>query len=96
VGSGPHRELRQDRDTARTYRLAYGELTASLVKAIQEQQREIATLRQALAAQVAANKAENALHAEMNARLATLETRLGTQAVLPSVAYSTGAVASPR
>jgi hypothetical protein len=43
---GPIRERAEPRenDAARTYRVSYGELTAPLVKAIQEQQAEISTL----------------------------------------------------
>jgi trimeric autotransporter adhesin len=38
--------IERQNDAARTYRVAYGELTAPMVKAIQEQQAEIAALRQ--------------------------------------------------
>src|SRR6516165_9247025 len=51
----------------RTYRVSYGELTAPMVKAIQQQQQEIeavrqqnADLRRALEHQIAALKAQNA------------------------------------
>jgi trimeric autotransporter adhesin len=51
--------IERQNDAARTYRVAYGELTAPMVKAIQEQQAEIAALRQtveALKKQVGAMK----------------------------------------
>jgi trimeric autotransporter adhesin len=40
--------IERQNDAQRTYRVAYGELTAPMVKAIQEQQQEIAELRRAL------------------------------------------------
>jgi hypothetical protein len=51
--------IERQNDNDRTYRVSYGELTAPIVKAIQQQQQEIADLRQALKDQAAAFKAEN-------------------------------------
>jgi hypothetical protein len=58
--------IERQNDTDHTYRVSYGELTAPIIKAIQEQQQEIeamrrqnADLRQALEDQAAAFKAEN-------------------------------------
>jgi hypothetical protein len=61
--------IERQNDKARTYRLAYGEMTASLVSAIQEQQREIAGLKAAAASE----KAENAA---LRQALATLSRRV--------------------
>jgi trimeric autotransporter adhesin len=59
--------IERQNDKDRTYRVAYGELTAPIVKALQQQQQEIAAeqrenaeLRRALAEQAAAFKAETA------------------------------------
>jgi trimeric autotransporter adhesin len=62
--------IERQNDNDRTYRVSYGELTAPIVKSIQQQQQEITELRQqnaelrhALANQAAAFKAEtDALH----------------------------------
>jgi trimeric autotransporter adhesin len=51
--------IERQNDKDRTYRVSYGELTAPMVKAIQQQQQEIADLRHALADQAAAFKADN-------------------------------------
>jgi hypothetical protein len=69
--------VERQNDDARTYRVAYGELTAPMVKAIQEQQTEIAEQRQEIAAlrqlvkdQAAASTAEiEVLHKQMAAKL---------------------------
>ena len=50
--------VERQNDADRTYRVAYGELTAPMVKAIQEQQQEIEALRQLVKDQAAASKAE--------------------------------------
>ena len=55
--------IERQNDEDRTYRVSYGELTAPIVKAIQQQQQQIEVMRQALAAvehQVSALKAQNA------------------------------------
>jgi hypothetical protein len=59
--------IERQNDQDRTYRVSYGELTAPIVKAIQQQQQEIeavrqqnADLRRALEHQIAALKAQNA------------------------------------
>jgi len=59
--------IERQNDQDRTYRVSYGELTAPMVKAIQQQQQEIeavrqqnADLRRALEHQIAALKAQNA------------------------------------
>jgi hypothetical protein len=55
--------IERQNDQDRTYRVSYGELTAPMVKAIQQQQQEIEVMRHALAAvehQVSALKAQNA------------------------------------
>jgi hypothetical protein len=55
--------IERQNDEDRTYRVSYSELTAPMVKAIQQQQQEIEAMRHALAAvehQVSALKAENA------------------------------------
>ena len=55
--------IERQNDQDRTYRVSYGELTAPIVKAIQQQQQQIEVMRQALAAvehQVSALKAQNA------------------------------------
>jgi hypothetical protein len=72
--------IERQNDEQRTYRVAYGELTAPLVEAIQEQQREIAVLKaenaalhQALAEQAAADKARNDA---LRQSLATLARRV--------------------
>jgi hypothetical protein len=72
--------IERQNDETRTYRVAYGELTAPLVEAIQEQQREIAVLEaenaalhQALAEQAAADKAQNDA---LRQSLATLARRV--------------------
>jgi trimeric autotransporter adhesin len=49
--------VERQNDADRTYRVSYGELTAPMVKAIQEQQQEIADLRKALEVQAAENAA---------------------------------------
>jgi hypothetical protein len=49
--------IERQNDKDRTYRVAYGELTAPMVKAIQEQQQEIQGQRQEIAALEADNKA---------------------------------------
>jgi len=49
--------VERQNDADRTYRVAYGELTAPMVKAIQEQQEEIADLHKALEVQAAENAA---------------------------------------
>ena len=51
--------IERQNDEDRTYRVSYGELLAPIVNAIQQQQHEIADLRQALKDQAAAFKAEN-------------------------------------
>jgi hypothetical protein len=72
--------IERQNDEQRTYCVAYGELTAPLVKAIQEQQREIAVLKAenaalhlALAEQAAADKARNDA---LRQSLATLARRV--------------------
>jgi hypothetical protein len=59
--------VERQNDADRTYRVSYGELTAPMVKAIQEQQQEIADLRQIVKDQAAAMEA---LRAQVGARLA--------------------------
>jgi len=51
--------IERQNDEDRTYRVSYGELTAPMVKAIQQQQQEIEAVRRALEDQVAILKAEN-------------------------------------
>ena len=54
--------IERQNDEDRTYRVSYGELTAPMVKAIQQQQQEIQQLRRALAAveqQISGLKTEN-------------------------------------
>jgi trimeric autotransporter adhesin len=55
--------IERENDKDRTYRVSYGELTAPIVKAIQQQQQEIEVMRHALATverQLSALKAQNA------------------------------------
>jgi hypothetical protein len=51
--------IERQNDQDRTYRVSYGELTAPMVKAIQELQRQNADLRRLVEDQAAAFKAEN-------------------------------------
>ena len=51
--------IERQNDQDRTYRVSYGELTAPMVKAIQQQQQEIELVRRALEDQVATLRAEN-------------------------------------
>jgi hypothetical protein len=82
--------IERQNDENRTYRVAYGELTAPLVKAIQEQQREIAVLKAenaalhlALAEQATADKARNDV---LRQSLATLARRVDAIMVTRSAA----------
>jgi trimeric autotransporter adhesin len=78
--------IERQNDQARTYRVAYGELTAPMVKAIQQQQQEIAGLRQALSdrdAHVAALEGRLAHLEAAMARLAQGKPVRETEAVAP-------------
>jgi hypothetical protein len=75
--------LTREKDADKTYRMAYGELTAPIVKAIQEQQTQIENLKSAVNAEPAAGSPDDiatlkSLVAAQGETIAALQTKLYT------------------